>query len=165
MSQLKELDFKVSNHSSKSGKAQKYQVYCCQLTCWKGTSALPQWFRPYEYPKICCNTLKTTDAGPGVSVSNFEVCFLEMLKLHEYNHQSMFNRNHQAPGDSAQNEAERTNVSIRIGSDALVNGMALKWEYFKSFDDQLTNEELIQKWKKERPYVWKRMLGKWLNRW
>ena len=88
---------------------------------------------------------KTTDAGPGVSVSNFEVCFLEMLKLHEYNHQSMFNRNHQAPGDSAQNKAERANASIRIGSDTLVNGMALKWEYFKSFDDQLTDEEMIQK--------------------
>ena len=57
----------------------------------------------------------------------------------------MFNRNHQAPGDSAQNEAERTNASIRIGSDTLVNGMALKWEYFKSFDDQLTDEEMIQK--------------------
>lgn len=67
-----------------------------------------------------------------------------MLKLHKYNHQGVFNRNHQAPGDSAQNKAERTNASIRIGSDALVNGMALKWEYFMSFDD-LTDEELIQK--------------------
>lgn len=68
-----------------------------------------------------------------------------MLKLHEYNHQSVFNRNHQAPGDSAQNEAETTNASIHIRSDALVNGMALKWEYFNSFDDQLTDEEMIQK--------------------
>ena len=34
-----------------------------------------------------------------------------MLKLHKYNHQGVFNRNHQAPGDSAQNEAETTNAS------------------------------------------------------
>lgn len=67
-----------------------------------------------------------------------------MLKLHENNHQSVFNRNQQAPGDSAQNEAERTNASIYIGSDALVNRVALKWEYFKSFDD-LIDKELIRK--------------------
>ena len=61
-------------------------------------------------PRSAATSSKTTDAGPGVSVSITLKCvFLEMLKLHEYNHQSMFNRNHQAPGDSAQNEAERTN--------------------------------------------------------
>ena len=32
----------------------------------------------YEYPKICCNILKTTDAGPGVSVSNIEVRFRDV---------------------------------------------------------------------------------------
>ena len=32
----------------------------------------------HEYPKICCNILKTTDAGPGVSVSNIEVHFRDV---------------------------------------------------------------------------------------
>ena len=48
------------------------------------------------------------------------------------------NRIHCAPGDSAQNEAERTNASI---GEALVDGTALKWEYFKPFDG-LTSEEI-----------------------
>lgn len=61
-----------------------------------------------------------------------------MLKLQEYNHLSAFNRIHRAPGDSAQNEAERTNSSF---CDAIVVGTALKWQYFKPFDG-LTNEEI-----------------------
>ncbi len=48
------------------------------------------------------------------------------------------NRIHCAPGDSAQNEAERTNASI---GEVLVDGTALKWEYFTLFDG-LTNEEI-----------------------
>ena len=48
------------------------------------------------------------------------------------------NRIHRAPGDSARNEAERTNASI---GDALVDGTALKWEYFKPFDG-LTDTEI-----------------------
>ena len=50
------------------------------------------------------------------------------------------NRIHRAPGDSAQNEAERTNSSI---GDALVVGTALKWQYFNPFDG-LTNEEITK---------------------
>ena len=48
------------------------------------------------------------------------------------------NRINRAPGDSAQNEAERTNASI---GEALVDGTASKWENFKPFDG-LTSEEI-----------------------
>ena len=50
------------------------------------------------------------------------------------------NRIHRAPGDSAQNEAERTNASI---GEALVDGTSLKWEYYKPFDG--LTEEVIQR--------------------
>lgn len=48
------------------------------------------------------------------------------------------NRIHRALGDSVQNEAERTNASI---GDALLDGTALKWEYFKPFGG-LTDTEI-----------------------
>ena len=48
------------------------------------------------------------------------------------------NRIHRAPGNSAQNEAERTDSSM---GDALVDGTALKWEHFKPFDG-LADEEI-----------------------
>ena len=48
------------------------------------------------------------------------------------------NQIHRAPGDSAQNEGERTNASI---GEALVDRTALKWEYLKPFDG-LTSEEI-----------------------
>ena len=87
--------------------------------------------------KICCNILKTTDAGPGVGVSNIEARFrdIEIARIHS---SDRVNRIHRAPGDSAQNESERTNASI---GDALVDGTALKWDYFKPFDG-LTDEEI-----------------------
>ena len=50
-----------------------------------------------------------TDAGPGVGVSNVEtkIRFVEMCRLQNSDRQI---RIHRAPGDSAQNEAERTNA-------------------------------------------------------
>ena len=88
-------------------------------------------------PKICCNILKTTDAGPGVGVSNIEARFrdIEIARIHS---SDRVNRIRRAPGDSAQNESERTNTSI---GDALVDGTALKWDYFKPFDG-LSDEEI-----------------------
>ena len=76
-------------------------------------------------PKICCNFLKTTDAGPGVGVSDIEARFrdVEIARIHS---SDRVNRIHRAPGDSAQNESERTNASI---GDALVDGTALKWDF------------------------------------
>ena len=88
-------------------------------------------------PKICCNILKTTDAGPGVGVSNIEVRFRD-VEIARIQSSERVNRIHRAPGDPAQNEAERTNTSL---GDALVDGTALKWEYFKPFDG-LTDEEI-----------------------
>ena len=85
-------------------------------------------------PKICCNILKTTDAGPGVGISNIEARFrdVEIARIHSSD------RVNRAPGDSAPNESERTNTSIGY---ALVDGTALKWDYFKPFDG-LTDEEI-----------------------
>ena len=76
--------------------------------------------------KICCNILKTTDAGPGVGVSNIEARFgdVEIARIHSSNR---VNRIHRAPGDSAQNESERTNASI---GDALVDGDSFKMALF-----------------------------------
>lgn len=88
-------------------------------------------------PKFCQNILKTTDAGPGVGVTNIEVRFSD-FEIARIQSSERVNRIHRAPGDSAQNEAERTNASI---GDALVDGTALKWEYFKPFDG-LTDTEI-----------------------
>ena len=88
-------------------------------------------------PRMFCSILKTTDAGPGVGITNTEVRFrdAEIARIHS---SDRVNRIHRAPGDSAQNEAERTNAAI---GDALVDGSALRWEYFKPFDG-LTVEEI-----------------------
>ena len=59
------------------------------------------------------------------------------------------NRIHRAPGDSGQNEAERSNAAI---GDALVDGGALKWQYFGPFDGLTTevNNLSITDLKKKR---------------
>ena len=85
----------------------------------------------------CCNVLKATDAGPGVGVSNLEVRFrdIEIARIHS---SDRVNRIHRAPGDSGQNEAERSNAAI---GDALVDGSALKWNYYGPLDG-LTEDEV-----------------------
>ncbi|XP_070580686.1 uncharacterized protein [Ptychodera flava] len=83
------------------------------------------------------NILKATDAGPGVGITNFEVRFrdAEIVRIHGSDHMT---RLHRAPGDSGQNEAERSNAAI---GEALVDGSALKWDYHKP-SDGLTEDEL-----------------------
>lgn len=85
----------------------------------------------------CCDVLKATDAGPGVGVSNVEVRFrdIEIARIHS---SDRVNRIHRAPGDSGQNEAERSNAAI---GDALVDGSALKWNYYGPLDG-LTEAEV-----------------------
>ena len=85
----------------------------------------------------CCDVLKATDAGPGVGVSNLEVRFrdIEIARIHS---SDRVNRIHRAPGDSGQNEAERSNAAI---GDALVDGSALKWNYYGPLDG-LTEDEV-----------------------
>ena len=65
-----------------------------------------------------------TDAEPGVGVSHIEtkIRFVEMCRLHQSDSRV---RLHRAPGDSAQNEAERTNACI---GDTMVDGGTLNWE-------------------------------------
>jgi len=73
---------------------------------------------------MCCSILKTTaDVGPGGGITNTEVCFrdAEIARIHS---SDRVNRIYRAPGDSAQNEAERTNAAI---DDAPLDGSAPRW--------------------------------------
>ena len=85
----------------------------------------------------CCDVLKATDAGSGVGVSNLEVRFrdIEIARIHS---SDRVNRIHRAPGDSGQNEAERSHAAI---GDALVDRSALKWNYYGPLDG-LTEEKV-----------------------
>ena len=60
---------------------------------------------------------------------------IEIARIHS---SDRVNRVHRAPGDSGQNEAERSNAAI---GDALVDGSALKWNYYGPLDG-LTEEEV-----------------------
>ena len=97
----------------------------------------------------CCDVLKATDAGPGVGVSNLEVRFrdIEIARVHS---SDRVNRIHRAPGDSGQNEAERSNAAI---GDALVDGSALKWNYYGPLDglkeDEVKNLSVTDLQKRE----------------
>ena len=70
-----------------------------------------------------------TDAGPGVSVTNFDVKVREAEICRLWN-QDYYIRLHRSRGDSGQNEAEKTNSAI---GDALVDGGTVNWEYFPIF--------------------------------
>ena len=93
--------------------------------------------RLFEPPRRCYSILKTTDAGPGVGITNAEIRFrdAEIASIHS---SDRVNQIHHTPGDSAQNEAERTNAAI---GDVLVDESALRWEYSKPFDG-LSIEEI-----------------------
>ncbi|CAG2257842.1 unnamed protein product [Mytilus edulis] len=68
-----------------------------------------------------------TDGGPGVGVNNTAVKF-RFAEMSRIQNSVRRVRIHRASGDSAQNEAERTNSAI---GDALVDGATICWEYFK----------------------------------
>ena len=51
-------------------------------------------------PKICCNILKSNDAGPGVGVSNTEVRFKD-VEVARIQSSERADRLHRAPDDSA----------------------------------------------------------------
>lgn len=70
-----------------------------------------------------------------MGVTNTKVRFRDIARIHS---SDRLNRIHRASGDSAQNEAERTNASF---GEALVDGTALKWKYCTPFDD-LTGKEI-----------------------
>ena len=72
-----------------------------------------------------------------MSISNIEVRFRD-FETERIPLSDRVDRIHRLPGDSAQNEAERANASI---GDALVDGSALKWEYYKPFGG-LSDEEI-----------------------
>lgn len=88
-------------------------------------------------PPVKPDILKATDAGPGVGSSNVEVKYrdVEMARIFNSNR---VNRIHRARDDSGQNEAERSNACI---GEALVDGGAMKWQYYEAFEG-LTQEEI-----------------------
>ena len=74
--------------------------------------------------------MEWTDAGPGVSLSNYDVRLgiaqrITILSMDYYV------RHHLAPRDSSQNDAERARSYI---ADALCDGRHLQWEYKKMFE-------------------------------
>ena len=76
---------------------------------------------------------------------------LETQKQPEFTTDSdRVSRVHRAPGDSGQNEAERSNAAI---GDALVDGSALKWNYYATLDGlsqyEIENLSLIDLQKRE----------------
>lgn len=86
----------------------------------------------------CCDVLKATDASPaGVGVSNLEVRFsyIEIVRIHSSDRENLI---HRAPRNSGQNEAERSIAAI---AHALVDGSALKWNYYGPLDG-LTEDEV-----------------------
>ena len=93
-----------------------------------------------DLPPVCSDILERTDAGPGVGIPNVEVRyrFVELCRIHK---SSRRNRIHLAREDSVHNEAERTMSCI---GEAVVDGSALKTDYFKPFQsmDEKEIEEL-----------------------
>ena len=83
-----------------------------------------------QSPPLNDYILQAIDAGPGVGVSNVEVKYrdIEMSRINGWTH---MNKIHRVPRDSGQNEAERSNAAI---GEALVDGRALKWEFYKPTD-------------------------------
>jgi hypothetical protein len=80
--------------------------------------------------------LELTDAGPGVGVSNYEVQFREAEKLRLLKSKRR-TRVHRSRGDSAQNEAERTNAAI---GEALVDGGPLEWHHYVPLENKSDEE-------------------------
>ena len=96
-------------------------------------------------PKIKPFVSELTDSGPGVGVSNHQVRlrFAEMCLIQQSESRI---RIHMAPGDSGQNEVERTNSYI---GDAMVDSAALEWQHYGIFEgieetdiEQMTYDEL-----------------------
>lgn len=79
------------------------------------------------------------DAGPGVGSNNFEVQFrdAELAIIHNSDYRI---RLHSSRGNSADNEAERTNSAI---GDSVVDGSTLEWNHYKRFDG-MTDDEIAK---------------------
>ena len=90
-----------------------------------------------KLPPVKPRWVKLTDAGPGVSVSNFAVnfCDAELVRLFSLD---LHERCHRSKDDSGLNEAERTNSAI---GDAVVDGSTIEWEQEKRFQG-MTSEEI-----------------------
>ena len=96
-----------------------------------------QYILSFRLPAVKSHVMETTDAGPGVSVSNHDVCYraaqrIRIMKLDYYI------RLHLAPGDSSMNDVEQ--IQSYVG-DAICDGGSLKWKYKTVFSD-LTQDEV-----------------------
>ena len=90
-----------------------------------------------KLPMIKLRRLDLTDAGPGVAVSNGDVCFLD-TEMAMFLGSDWRCRCHRAKGDSCQIEAKRTNSALR---DAIADEGAIAWEYYEQFNN-LTDEQV-----------------------
>ena len=90
-----------------------------------------------KLPPVKPDILTTTDAGPGVGSSNVELEYRDVEMARIVNSDRV-NRIHRARDDSGQNEAEQSNACI---GEALVDGGAMRWQYYEAFDG-LTVEEI-----------------------
>ena len=91
----------------------------------------------FNLPKVKSRVMETTDGGPGVSVTNHDVCFRTAQKIRILS-LDYFIAIHLAPGDSAMNDVERTQSYI---SDAICDGGTLKWQY-KTVFFHMTEEKV-----------------------
>ena len=82
-----------------------------------------------DLPSLCNYGMEATDAVHGWCLQ----CEGELQRSRDGAHgwPEILNRIHRAPHDSAQNVAERFNTPI---GEALVDGGAVKWEYYKATD-------------------------------
>ncbi len=80
--------------------------------------------------KLKSDILEMTDKGPGVSIGNKDVKFriAERVRVQGLDR---FGRMHMARDDNGKNEAERSNAAI---GNAVCDGGALEWDFFKLFD-------------------------------
>ena len=122
-----------TNTDFSSSKAFEGESFVCSLikeTCFVEIERL-------NMPPVRPRVIEKTDGGPGVAANNFSVHFRE-AELSLLHRSSQRYRIHLASEDQVFNEAERTNAYV---GDALVDGTALKTDYFDKYHG-LTESEV-----------------------
>ena len=122
-----ELDFTIRRSSDLelNNIELAYKTICSQC------QDIIEFIKSKKFSSIYPYLSEYTGAGPGVGVSNIEtqIRFVEMCWIQNSDRRI---RLHRAPGDSAQNESERTNACI---GDAIVDDGTLQWRRFLHFKD------------------------------
>ena len=123
--------FIIKPHACTADLQKQYSTYIA--TC----NGLLEKLAELKLPPVKPRWADFTDAGPGVGCSNFEVRFrdAELALIHNSDHRILA---YPSRGNSADNEAERTNSAI---GDSIVDGSTIQWEQYKKFDG-LSDEEI-----------------------